>query len=43
MIISPIIGWKMDSIGRKNCIVFGFIFIISATVGFGLLDNLRKD
>jgi hypothetical protein len=41
--VSPLIGWKMDAIGRKNCIVFGFIFIILATVGFGTLANVANE
>jgi hypothetical protein len=38
MVVSPIIGMKMDAIGRKNCIVIGFMFIVVATVGFGILE-----
>jgi MFS family permease len=43
MVISPIIGMKMDAIGRKNCIIIGFIFIVSATLGFGLLANINDE
>jgi len=37
LIISPIVGLKMNDFGRKNCIVGGFFLIILATVGFGTL------
>ena len=43
MVISPIVGMKMDRIGRKNCIIIGFIFIVSATLGFGLLANVEDE
>jgi hypothetical protein len=33
----------MNDIGRKNCIVGGFFFIILATVGFGILANVKDD
>ena len=33
----------MDVIGRKNCIVGGFFFIILATVGFGTLANVENE
>lgn len=31
----------MAAIGRKNCIIGGFIFIIIATIGFGFLDYVE--
>jgi hypothetical protein len=37
------IGWKMDVLGRKNCMVYGFFFIIIATVGFGTLSNVENE
>jgi MFS family permease len=37
MVASPFIGKWIDGFGRKNTIILGFIFIFSATVGFGLL------
>jgi hypothetical protein len=33
----------MNDFGRKNCIVGGFFFIILATVGFGILANVKDD
>ncbi len=43
LIISPIVGWKMNDFGRKNCIVGGFFLIILATVGFGTLAYVKPD
>ncbi len=43
MLISPVIGIKMDSIGRKNCIILGFAFIVSATFGLGFLSNVDDE
>jgi hypothetical protein len=43
MLISPVIGIKLDSIGRKNCILIGFMFIVSATFGFGFLANVDDE
>jgi MFS family permease len=43
MLISPVIGIKLDNIGRKNCILIGFLFIVSATLGFGFLANVDNE
>ena len=43
MLISPLIGIKMDLIGRKNCIILGFVFIVSATFGLGFLANVDDE
>ena len=43
MLISPFLGIKLDSIGRKNCILIGFLFIISATFGFGCLAIVEDE
>jgi MFS family permease len=43
LIISPIVGWKMNDFGRKNCIVGGFFLIILATIGFGTLAYVNPD
>ena len=33
----------MDAIGRKNCVIGGFLFIILATVGFGSLAYVKDN
>lgn len=43
MVISPLIGIKLDSIGRKNSILIGFAFIVSATFGLGFLGYVEDE
>jgi MFS family permease len=38
LLAAPFVGMKLGKIGRKNCIVLGYLLIIIATVGFGLLS-----
>jgi len=42
-VVSPIIGWIMNDFGRKNSIVGGFFLITLATLGFGILANVKDD
>jgi len=40
---APLVGAKLGKIGRKTCIIIGYLLIIMATVGFGLLSYIPDD
>jgi MFS family permease len=43
LVASMIMGAILQKIGRKNAIVIGYILIVSATVGFGLLTYVENE
>ena len=43
LITSTLIGLKERSFPRKKAMTLGFIAIISATIGFGLLSDLQSE
>lgn len=43
LIAAPFVGANLGRIGRKTTIIIGYLLIIVATVGFGLLSFIPKD
>ena len=43
LMISPLVSIFMAKIGRKNLIILGNVFMISASIGFGLLVYVEND
>jgi len=39
---SPLIGWSLKKVGRKNYIILGYIIVIIGTIGFGLLRHITN-
>ena len=36
LVAAPVVGSYMESIGRKNCVVYGMLIMATATLTFGL-------
>ena len=42
LITAPVVGATMHRVGRKNFIIIGFITILIATVGLGMLSEVKQ-
>lgn len=43
LVTSTLIGPNLRTIGRKNAMMGGYIAILLATIGFGLLTYINKE
>lgn len=43
LLAAPFVGAKLGKIGRKTAIIVGYLLIIIATVGFGLLSYIADN
>ena len=41
--ISPLISVTIPKVGRKTYILIGNLIMVAVSVGFALLDNIKKD
>ena len=43
LVASPIVSVFMSRIGRRNCIIFGNVAMVVASMGFGLIAHIEND
>ena len=43
MIFSPIVGIMLESVGRKNSIIFGFIILVVSTMAMSVTVYCKDD
>lgn len=43
LLFSPLVGMMLESLGRKNSIIYGFILVIISTIALALTSLIKND